>query len=154
MDRTQKPTYSTILGGNFKEKRRGRPIVVSLVLPHMGEHDFKWVVATIIGKEYGHYGFRIHPKANSVNVQVYGERELIESLAKTGKAVKCELELVVKQTGSEREYILVNLYLTKPWLHETHAFAITSTSPDPEKRPWFVYTTGDMNGVGISVEPF
>jgi len=100
-----------------------------------------------------HYGFRIHPKANPVNVHVYGERELIEYLAENGKPVKCNLELVVKKVSSDREFIIVNLYLSKPWLRETHAFMITGTSPDSGKRPWFVYTTKDMKGTGLSVEP-
>lgn len=152
MDQTKKVSYLTILGMN-PENCRGKSVVVSLTLPRLGEHDFKWVVAETIDKEYGHYGFRLHPKANPVNVHVYGERELIEYLAQSGKPVKCGLELVVKKTESNREFILVNLYLTKPWLRETHAFMITGTSPDSAKRPWFVYTTKDMNGIGISVEP-
>jgi hypothetical protein len=152
MGQTKKASYLTILG-NSEDRHGTRPLVVSLTLPRLGEHDFKWVSAATLGKEYGHYGFRIHPKANPVNVHVYGERELIEFLARTGKAATCELELVVKKTESEREYILVNLYLTKPWLRATHEFAIVGTSPNPEKRPWFVYTTSDMHGVGISVEP-
>ncbi len=153
MDRAQKASYFTILGGNPEEKGRSRPIVVSLVLPRMGEYDFKWTIAPTIGKEYGHYGFRLHPRANPVNVQVYGERSLIESLAATGKAAKCELELVVKKTELGKEYILVNLYLTKPWLQETHGFTIDGASLDSAQRPWFVYATKDMPGVGISVKP-
>jgi hypothetical protein len=152
MDQAKKPSYLTILGMNPEKKRTAKPFVVSLTLPRLGVHDFKWVVAETISKEYGHYGFRIHPKALPVNVHVYGERTLIEHLAQTGKTVKCELELVVKIVGN-REFILVNLYLTKPWARETHALSISGTSPDPAKRPWFVYTTKDMNGIGISVEP-
>ncbi len=146
MDQVKRASYFPILGSP-KE-----PVIVSLTLPRLGEHDFKWVIAPTIEKEYGHYGFRLHPKASPVNCHVYGERELIEYLAMSGKPVKCALELVAKQTASEREFILVNLHLVKPWLRETHTFTITGTSPDPAKRPWFVYTTKDMNGVGISVE--
>lgn len=153
MDQMKKASYLTILGFNPEDRKNRKPIVISLSLPRLGEHDFKWVIAENIGKEYGHYGFRIHPKATPVNVHVYGERELILHLAQNGKPVKCELELVVKKTMSDREFIIVNLYLTKPWLHETHAFMVTGTSPDSAKRPWFVYTTKDMNGIGLSVEP-
>lgn len=147
MDQLKTVSYLPILGSPAE------PVIVSLALPRLGEHDFKWVVATTIDKQYGHYGYRIHPKANPINVHVYGERELIEYLARTGKPVKCALELIVKHTASGREFILVNLYLTKPWLCETHQFMMTGTSPDPTKRPWFVYTTKDMMGNGISVEP-
>jgi hypothetical protein len=148
------PVYTTILGRNPRNPLpHERPIVISLTLPRLGEHDFKWVIAETLRKEYGHYGFKLHPKANPTNVHVYGERELIMHLAKSGNTAKCELELVVKKTTSGREFILVNLYLTKPWLRETHAFTILGTSPDAEKRPWFVYTTKDMCGTGISVEP-
>lgn len=147
MDQQKHASYFPILGSPEE------PIVISLTLPRFGEHDFKWVVAPTIEKEYGHYGYRLHPKANPVNCHVYGERELIEYLAKTGKSVTCHLELVVKQTASSREFVLVNLYLTKPWLRETHEFMITGTSPDSAKRPWFVYTTKDMHGIGISVKP-
>jgi len=147
MDQQKKATYFPILG-SIKE-----PVIISLTLPRLGEHEFKWVTAPTIQKEYGHYGFRLHKKATPINVHVYGERQLIEHLATTGKPVKCALELVVKRTASDREFILVNLYLTKPWLSETHELKLIGTSPDATKRPWFVYTTVYMNGVGISVEP-
>jgi hypothetical protein len=153
MDQMKKASYLTILGFNPENRKGKKPFVVSLTLPRLGEHDFKWVNAPTIEKEYGHYGFRIHPKASPINVHVYGKRELIEFMAKNGKLVKCELELVVKKMASGREFILVNLYLTKPWLDETHAFAITGVPSDFAKRPWFVYTTKDMNGIGISVKP-
>jgi hypothetical protein len=147
MDEKTLPRYDTFLGSPEE------PITVSLLLPRPGEHEFKWVVAETIGKEYGHFGFRIHPKALPVNIHVYGKRELIEHLAKSGKLVRCGLELVAKRTSSDREFIFVNLYLTKPWLLETHELKVIGTSPDPTKRPWFVYTTKDMNGIGVSVKP-
>ena len=146
MDQVKKVSYLPILGN------ARNPVVISLTLPRLDEHGFGWVTELATQKEYGQYGFRIHPKASPVNVHVYGERELILHLAQNGKSVKCELQLVVKKT-TDREFILVNLYLTKPWLHETHAFNISGTSPDSAKRPWFVYTTKDMNGIGVSVEP-
>jgi hypothetical protein len=152
MDRMQQSSYSTILGRNPEERRGGRPIIVSHVLPHLGEYEFKWVVAPTLGKQYGHYGFKVHAKANAVNVQVYGEQTLIEYFAKTGRPVTCELELVVKRTALEREYILVNLYLTKPSFRATHVLQIKGMSPEPEKRESFEYTTRDMKGVGVSLK--
>lgn len=144
MNVAKKATYVAILGSPKK------PIVISMTLPRLGEHGFKWVVAEAIGKEYGHYGFKLHPKANPVNVHVYGERSLIERLSATGKSVVCQVEIVVKKTTSEREFILVNLYLTDLWRHLTHEFEITRA---PSDRPWFVYTTKDMHGVGVSLKP-
>ena len=154
MDQKKKASYMTILGFNPVNRGGGsKSVIVSLTLPRLGEHDFKHVDAEEIGREYWHYGFRLHPKAVPVNVHVYGDRKLIQSLAQHGKSVKCELELVVKRVSSEREFIMVNLYLTKPWLQETHEFMVAGTSSDSAKRPWFVYTTKDMNGIGISAKP-
>lgn len=147
MGQENKAEYISILGSPAK------PIVVEIVLPKLGEHDSKWVIAEALGKEYFHYGHRHHPKATPVNVHVYGKRELIIACAKAARTVVAELELVVKKTALGREFIFVNLYLTHPHTRITHECEITGCSPDPERRPWFVYTTKDMNGVGISVKP-
>ena len=147
MDQTKKAEYISILGSP------AMPVVISLTLPRLGEHEFKFVDGTeTVGKKYFHYGYRLHPEGRPVNVHVYGERTLIEYLAGTGKPATCELELVVKKVSSDREFIFVNLYLTVPQRHVSHEFTIVNTSPNPAKRPPFVYTTKDMGGVGISVE--
>lgn len=138
-----KAVYKAILG-NPKS-----PIVVGLTLPRLGEHDFKYVVVEELKREYYHYGFRLIQGARPVNVQVYGKRKLIEYLAHAQCSAKCELELVVKTLG-EREFILVNLYLTDPEKKVTHEFGIV---PAPQNRPSFVYTTKDMRGVGVMVRP-
>jgi len=141
--------YQTILGRNPENYNTFQePFVVALSLPRMGEWDFKWCKSEFLGCEYGHYGYRIMPKASPVNVQVYGDRKIIEYLARTGKATVCELELVVKKLADGREYILVNLFLTKPNRKVTSEFSII---PAGRERPWFVYTTKDMGGSGISV---
>lgn len=145
MGQRQTAEYISILGSPAK------PIVVELTLPRIGEHDSKWVIAESIGKQYFHYAFRIHPRAQPVNVHVYGKREFVIECAKAGTPVVAELELVVKKIG-EREFILINLYLTAPQ-GATHELWIRGCSFDSDKRPWFVYTTKDMNGVGVSVEP-
>lgn len=152
MDKQKKPAiYKTILGRNpsncFPYQK---PIVITLTLPHIGEHEFKWCKSEFLGCEYGHYGYRIIPKASPVNVQVYGDKKIIENLARTGKAAVCGLELVVKKLADGREYILVNLFLTNPKWQVTHEFTIV---PAGKERPWFVYTTKDMGGSGISVRP-
>lgn len=143
-------TWFPILGRNPRAHGSGRSVVVSLWLPRLGEHDFKWKVAEALGLAYHHYGFRLHPKAMPVNVQVYGDRKLVERHAQLSTFVICELELVVKKTEQGREFILVNLYLTDPTRRVSHEFAIVGA---PKERPSFVYTTDDMNGVGISVRP-
>jgi hypothetical protein len=149
MDQVKKKVvYSSILGCPQQ------PVIVSLVLPAVGEHGFHYVDARdTVGQQYWHYGFRPHPESRPVNVHVYGESTLIEYLARTGKTAKVELELVVKQVAFGREFIFANLYLTKPWLGETHEFVIVNTSPKAEKRPGYVYTTQDMGRVGFSVRP-
>jgi hypothetical protein len=91
------------------------------------------------------------PKANPVNIQVYGDRKIIENLARSGKPIVCELELVVKKLANGKDYILVNLYLTNPNRRVTHEFAVV---PAPQERPWFVYSTKDMYGTGVLVRPF
>ena len=145
-------TWTTILGRNPRNGGSDprKRVVVSLSLPRIGEHDMKWKVAEALGLAYHHYAFRFDPKAHPVNVQVYGDRKVVEGLAHTGRPAVCELELVVKKTESGREFILVNLYLTNPNHRTTHEFLICEA---PLDRPWFVYTTKDMNRVGISVEP-
>lgn len=150
MSQGKKAVYTTILGRNPQEGARKSAIVVAVKLPRLGEHDFKWVTAQSIGKEYGHFGFRLHPKANPVNIHVYGDRKVIERLAKIGSPVICEVELVVKKTESDREFILANLYMVAPWSKVSHEFCV---APAPKERPWFVYTTSDMHGVGVSVKP-
>lgn len=150
MSTQQKAVYQSILGRNPIEEPQKRKVVVVLQLPRLGEHDFQWKVVPAIGKEYGHYGFRLHPKANPVNIQVYGDRKIVENLAQTGKPVVCELELLVKRLEDGREYLLTNLYLTKPWASVTHEFRVT---PAPKERPSFVYTTNQMFGTGVAVRP-
>lgn len=147
MGHEKKAEYISILGSPAK------PVVVELVLPRIGEYDSKWVIAETVGKEYFHYGHKVHPKAQPVNVHVYGAREHIIYLAKTGTPVKYGLELVLKKTVSGREFIFVNLTVLKRLLPPSHVFAVTNCSPDPQKRDEWVYTTRDMNGIGISVEP-
>lgn len=144
-------TYTTILGYEPTEiPEGGRPVIMTLVLPRMGEYGFKWVFADTIEKTYFHYGFRLHPKGAAVDVHVYGERTLIERFAKNGAFVRCELELVEKRVG-ERTFILVNLYLTNPNRRVTHDFGITSKSP--KKLEAGEYTTPHMKGMTIGVFP-
>ena len=146
-----KPLYQTILGRNpnvVAPGVSGARAVVSHVLPKLGEHGFKWVVADVIVKEYGHYGFRLHPKANPVNVHVYGDSNIIQRMAVAGKPVVCELELVMKAVSSGCKFILVNLHLVKPFTPVTHVFNFVSVS---KNCPLGVYTTLDMRGTGIKV---
>lgn len=152
MDKQKKPAvYKTILGRNPENYfPYQKPIVISLCLPRMGEWDFKWCVSEYLRCEYAHYGHKLMPRSNPVNVQVYGNRKAIEGLAKSGMPAVCELELVVKKLNDGREYILVNLFLTSPNRRVTHEFTIV---PAGKERPYFVYTTKDMGGSGISVRP-
>ncbi len=145
----EKAQYTTILGANPEFRGGSEPIVVGHILPKIGEYDFKWVVASVIGKEYGHYGFRLHPKAKPINVHVYGECNFIARMASMRKPVRCELELVVKRTKSGFEYLFVNLYLTKPWVQITHTLDFV---PAPKNRPDYVFTTKDMHGIGARVQ--
>lgn len=148
-----KVKWNTILGRNPRNQDSDarKSVIVSLSLPHMGQHGMQWKVAEALGLAYHHYAFRLHDKAQPVNVQVYGDRKVVEGLTRSGQPVVCELELVVKTVEGGREFILVNLYLTAPYHRRTHAFEICGA---PADRPWFVYTTKDMNGVGIAVKPF
>ena len=147
----ESPVYKTLLGRNpgnplpYEE-----PVVIELVLPNLGEHDFKWVFADAIERTYFHYGFRLHPKGSAANVHVYGERGLIEHLAKTGKPARCELELVKKTIG-ERTFVLANLYLVPPSRRVTHEFGIVTISP--KKATDVMYTTLDMKGMTFWVDP-
>ena len=151
MDQVQKSLYEVILGTNPLDFKPGMTkVVVSHMLPKSGEHGFRWVNAEVIGKEYGHYGFRLHPKANSVNVHVYGDVNLIGRMAAIGRSVVCELELVKKTLASGRTFILVNLYLTKPFARVTHTLRFVAT---PKNCMPDIYTTADMRGVGIKVVP-
>ena len=52
MDQIKKASYLTILGSNPKDFKGQKPVIVSLTLPRLGEHDFKWVTASEIGKAY------------------------------------------------------------------------------------------------------
>lgn len=152
MDKQHKPAiYQTILGRNPNNPLPyEKPVIVSLSLPRMGEWDFRWCVSEFLRCEYAHYGHRLMPRSNPVNVQVYGNKKTIEGLAKSGFQAVCELELVVKKFRDGREYILVNLFLTKPNRRVTHEFTIV---PAGIERPYFVYATKDMGGSGISVRP-
>ncbi len=127
-----------------------KPVVIDLVLPSLGEHDFKWVFADEIERTYFHYGFRHHPKGPAANVHVYGERPLIEFLAKNGRSAKCELELVEKTVG-ERKFILANLYLVPPTRATTHEFEIISISQ--KKVTGVMFTTVHMKGMTFQVVP-
>lgn len=145
MDQTA--TYTSLLGS------LAEPITVSLTLPRLGEHGLKKVAAEALGREYYHFGHKIHRKSKRVNIHVYGESRLIEKVARSGTEVMCRLELFIKRTISGREFILVDLHLAPPTAHETHTFTVVQCTPNPEKRPPFVYTTTDMNGIGIAVVP-
>lgn len=142
MNQVNKAQYNSVLGSVRN------PVLVALQLPQWGEHGFVWLDAPAIGKEYGHYGYRISPKAGPINVHVYGRRTAIDLLSKYDKLAICELELVVKRLESGREFILINLYLANPSRQVTHEFAII---PAPQNRRRFIYTTKDMQGVGIVV---
>ena len=146
MDRIPQSQYTTLV----PEQKCNRGVFVRHVLPKVGEHGFKWVVADAIGKEYGHYGFRLHPKANPVNFHVFGNSDLIQRLAVSGKVAKYELELVLKKTVTGREFVLVNLYLVGQHVRETHKFTVVSA---PKDHPDFVFTTEGMHGVGVKVQP-
>lgn len=152
MNQAANPTFLSVLGRNPDDRQsREKQIVVSLALPRLGEHGFKYIFAETIGKEYYHYGYRLDPKANPVNVHVYGGRKLVEYLARTGEVAVCELELVVKRLTNGKEFILVNLFITNPNRRVTHKFGIV---PAPKDRKQFVYTTNDMYGTGILIDTF
>ncbi len=149
--RQKKAVYYTILGNNPGSMRRQKAIVVAVQLPRMAcDGGMEWKSVAAIGREYAHFAHKLHPKAQPINVQVYGDKKVIEGLARTGRSAMCELEMQVKVLEDGREYLLVNLFLTKPWLVPTHEFRITSA---PAERPEWVYTTKNMNGVGIAVRP-
>ena len=150
MDQVQKLLYEVILGRNPSDSRpEMTKVVISHVLPKFEEHGFKWVNAEIIGKEYGHYGFRIHPKANPVNVHVFEGMNFIGRMTATQKPVVCELELVKKTVATGRSFVLVNLYLAKPFVRVTHSLSFVSVGKSADTTD--VYTTSDMRGVGVRV---
>lgn len=146
----KKAKYVTVLGQNPEAMRRQKSVIVAVQLPRMGDYGMEWKSVAAIGREYAHFAHKLHPKAQPVNIQVYGDRKVIEGLARTGRSAMCELEMQVKVLEDGREYLLVNLFLTKPWLVPTHEFRITSA---PAERPEWVYTTKNMNGIGIAVRP-
>ncbi|MCX6756977.1 MAG: hypothetical protein NTW35_02390 [Candidatus Nomurabacteria bacterium] len=148
MDKQKTPAvYKTILGRNPKNPLPyEKKVVVFMPLPY-----FSWVKSDFLKCEYGHFGYRLEQESSPVNIQIYGDRKIIEGFVRSGKPVVCELELIVKKLMNGREYILVNLFLTNPNRQVTHEFAIV---PAPLERPWFVYTTKNMNGTGILVRPF
>jgi len=142
-----KPVYEKIAGSPE------RPIIVETTLPRPGEHNFDWVDARKhVGKEYAHFGFKHHPAANPVNIQVYGDRRIVEHLAKTGRPAKCAVELIKKQIG-DRHFVLVDLILVEPSRPATHKITVLGASPKPEKCPPHVYTTPNMGGVGVMIAP-
>jgi hypothetical protein len=151
-----KPIYRSIVGCDPNYRRdHSHEVVVTVVLPRLGEYDFKYVDAReTVGRQYYHYASRIHRRAVPVNVHVYGDRKQIEEAAWNRSHVRCTLQLMEKQRG-DRKFVIVNLFVLPPWeankRSNTHEFRIC---PAPaKKRPEWVYTTADMNGTGVSVRP-
>ncbi len=134
--------YKTLFGGSVFLS------IVSWFLPRLGQHDFKWVVAETINKQYGHYAFRIHPKGSPVNVHVYGDRDVIEYLARTGKPGVFEFEVVEKTTESGKKFVFVNLRLMAPTTRLTH---VAELMPKSKSEHRHFFTTETMHGMGVGV---
>lgn len=134
--------YRTILGDTNQQGVHPK-FVASIVLPRLERG-----LARGEGN-YFYFNARLARTKRWVCIRVYGDTDMIEQSAQNGWPVVCGVELLIKTTPRNSEFLIANLYCVNSSSPITHTFEIMRSSP---QHPPCFHTARDMAGVGISIK--